>query len=231
MSDNMKTAFVRSFVFPLIAAGLIIGAFKMWRPERFTQGERSRSSEISLRQRNDANRNDKLPVFGQVPDFSLVRENGQKISNADLRGKVWIANFIFTHCSGICPLMSAGMSSLVNQLGAQPVLRFISFSVDPERDTPAVLSEYAKRFKAPADRWFFLTGDKAQIYRLSNQHFHLGAAEIAPEEREALDQSVRHSAKFALVDQKGQIRGYYDSDGQNAGAKIVKDARFLLGGE
>ncbi len=220
MSDNIKIAFIRSFIFPLIAAVIIIAAFKAWRPERFSQGHRASSPEARA-----------LPVFGQVPDFSLIRENGEKISNADLQGKIWIANFIFTHCSGICPLMSASMSSLAGQLGPEPSLRFVSFSVDPERDTPAVLSQYARRFKAPADRWFFLTGDKAQIYRLSNQHFHLGAAEIAPEEREALDQSVRHSAKFVLVDQKGQIRGYYDSDGQNAGAKIIQDTRLLLGGE
>ena len=224
MSDNIKIAFIRSFIFPLIAAVIIIAAFKAWHPERFSQGPSGERSRFA------ADRNDKLPVFGQVPDFSLIRENGEKISNADLQGKIWIANFIFTHCSGICPLMSASMSSLTGQLGPEPSLRFVSFSVDPERDTPAVLSRYARRFKAPADRWFFLTGDKAQIYRLSNQHFHLGAAEIAPEEREALDQSVRHSAKFVLVDRQGQIRGYYDSDGQNAGAKIIQDTRLLLGG-
>ncbi len=124
--------------------------------------------------------------------------------------------------------MSSKMSALVRDLGPEPSLRFISFSVDPERDTPAVLSQYAQRFKAPPDRWFFLTGDKAQIYRLSNQHFHLGAAEISPAEREALDQSVRHSAKFALVDKKGQIRGYYDGEAPGADPKLIADARLLL---
>ena len=160
----------------------------------------------------------------------MIQANGKNFSRSDLEGKVWIADFIFTHCAGICPLMSAKMSSLVQELGALPGMRFVSFSVDPERDTPEVLAKYAERYKAPAERWFFLTGDKAQIYRLSSQHFHLGVAEISPEEREALDQSVRHSAKFVLVDKRGQIRGYYDTDEQNGGAKLIQDTRLLLAG-
>lgn len=225
MSDNpredcekrsLKSAFVRSFIFPVIAAVIIVAAFRAWRPERFSRSQNLKT-EVET-----------LPVYGQVPDFSLVKTDGKKFTNADLTGKVWIADFIFTHCSGICPLMTGKMSSAAKELELEPEVRFVSFSVDPERDTPEVLAKYAERFNAAPDRWFFLTGDKAQIFKLSNQHFHLGVADVSPEEREALDQSVRHSAKFVLVDREGQIRGYYDSDGPNAGVKLIQDARLLL---
>ena len=216
MSDNLKTAFIRSFIFPIIAAVIVVAAFKAWRPEKFSQKHKT------------AAETETLPVFGEVPDFSLIQANGEKFTNADLKGKVWAADFIFTRCSGICPLMSGRMSSIANELQGEPDMRFVSFSVDPDYDTPEILAKYAERFKAPSGRWIFLTGDKARIFRLSNQHFHLGLSDISPEEREALDQSVRHSAKFVLIDQQGKIRGYYDSDEQNTGAKLIQDARSLL---
>ena len=219
MSDNIKSAFVRSFVFPVIAAVIIVAAFRVWRPERFSQSQNV-NPELQT-----------LPVFGKVPDFALIQANGKPFTNADLRGKVWIADFIFTHCSGVCPLMSAKMSALTHEFEKNPGMRFVSFSVDPEHDTPEILAKYAERFKAPPDRWFFLTGDKEQIFKLSIQHFHLGVEDISPEEREALDQSVRHSAKVVLVDRQGQIRGYYDTDEQSNSTKLINDARLLLEGE
>ncbi len=171
---------------------------------------------------------DVLPVYGAIPDFQLIRETGSPVALSDLKGKIWIANFIFTRCAGVCPLMSNRMRALQDVLTQEAQVRFISFSVDPEYDTADVLSSYSERFKSDPAKWFFLTGDKQMIYALSEQHFHLGVSEIPEKEREALDQSVRHSSKFVLVDRDGKIRGYYDSDSDSGIAAVIRDARLLL---
>ena len=195
-----------------------------------------------------------LPIYGTVPDFTLTERSGKKFGAADLKGKVWIADFIFTRCAGACPLMSTRMSKLRSRLAGEPELRFVSFSVDPEHDTPEVLSAYAEKFKADPEKWLFLTGERAALYRLSEQHFHLGvqeipAAALTPDGRvrrrrdqgesrpaagrELDTQSVSHSSKFALVDREGRIRGYYDGDslpGPEADplARLLRDARALV---
>ena len=169
-----------------------------------------------------------LPVYGQIPEFTLAERSLSKVTRSDLEGKIWIADFIFTHCAGVCPLMSSKMKGLQEKLGHYPDIRLVSFSVDPERDTPEVLARYGERYQADPVTWLFLTGDKEIIYRLSAQHFHLGVEEIPAQKREALDQSVRHSSKFALVDGSGKIRGYYDSESSMALEQLVKDAERLL---
>ena len=171
-----------------------------------------------------------LPVFGRIPDFSLTDQQGSKISRNDLSGKIWIADFIFTRCAGVCPLMTQKMSTLTRQLGGLPDIRFVSFSVDPDHDSSQVLAEYAKRFSADPGKWFFLTGDKRKIYDLSEQHFHLGVGEIPFEEREALDQSVLHSSRFVLVDREGEIRGYYDTEEIGFLEPLERDVKILLRG-
>ncbi len=177
----------------------------------------------------DAGKFTNLPVYGRVPEFTLTERSSSEARLSDLKGKVWIADFIFTHCAGVCPLMSGRMKNLQEKLGHFPDIRFVSFSVDPERDTPEVLNRYAGRYQADPVKWLFLTGDKDTIRRLSEQHFHLGVGEIPVEERENLDQSVQHSSKFVLVDGGGKIRGYYDSESESALEKLVHDAESLLG--
>jgi cytochrome oxidase Cu insertion factor (SCO1/SenC/PrrC family) len=116
----------------------------------------------------------RLPVYGAVPDFVLTDQAGRPVRRADLEGNVWVASFIFTNCPDECPLMTAQMAQLQSDLAHVPHLRFVSISVDPERDTPAVLSQYAHRFNADPARWLFLTGDKGAIYRLVRDGFRLG---------------------------------------------------------
>jgi cytochrome oxidase Cu insertion factor (SCO1/SenC/PrrC family) len=121
-----------------------------------------------------------LTVLGTVPDFSLIQRDGRRVTLADLRGKVWIANFIYTHCTDTCPLQSARMARLQERLRDEPDVRFVSITVDPELDTPEVLSEYANRFGADRDRWLFLTGEKRALYALAVEGFRLSVAD--PEE-------------------------------------------------
>jgi cytochrome oxidase Cu insertion factor (SCO1/SenC/PrrC family) len=104
---------------------------------------------------------------GTVPDFSLLERSGKQVSLADLRGKIWIADFIYTHCTDTCPLQTADMAKLQDRWLKEPKVELVSFSVDPEHDTPQVLSRYAGRFKADPKRWLFLTGHRPEIVRLA----------------------------------------------------------------
>ena len=120
-----------------------------------------------------------LKVFGTVPDFSLIERAGRRITRRDLQGKVWIASFIYTHCTETCPLQSAQMARLQADFATAADLRLVSFTVDPEQDTPEVLVEYAARFGADRDRWLFLTGEKQAIYRLAQEGFRLSVVDPA----------------------------------------------------
>ena len=170
----------------------------------------------------------RLPVLGTVPNFSLTERSGRPVTLADLHGKVWVADFVFTHCAGPCPLMSRHMASLQALLVPSHDVRLISFSVDPERDTPQVLTEYARKFGADPERWLFLTGDKKIIYELAQKGFTLVAGEIPPAERRPDEEAILHSTKFALVDGNGRIRGYYDSETPDPLKKLLLDTEKLL---
>ena len=119
-----------------------------------------------------------LDRFGAVPDFALINRDGKTITRADLLGQVWVVNFIFTQCAEACPLSSGLMAQLQKTFGAVDDVRLVSISVDPEHDTPAVLSTYASRLRAHPTRWLFLTGDKEHIFWLARTGFHLGVYDV-----------------------------------------------------
>ena len=154
-----------------------------------------------------------------VPDFSLTNQQGQKLGLSDLTGKVWVADFIFTNCPTICPLMTQEMANLQSEFNSHNV-NFVSFTVDPERDTTEVLSRYAVQYGADEERWHFLTGEKEQIYQLANKGFKLAAAyheDVFP-----------HSRKFVLVTPSSEIYGYYDSHNKPALLRLREDVKTLL---
>jgi len=159
-----------------------------------------------------------LPVLTQLPDFRLVECSGQTLGLADLRGKVWIADFIFTRCPGPCPRMSSRMASLQTNLSSDAGLRLVSISVDPEFDTQEVLAKYAARYRAVKGRWFFLTGDKTAIHQLAKSGFLVGG----------VDDVTLHTTRFVLVDRQGRVRGYYSSSDDGELRKLQTDARALL---
>jgi cytochrome oxidase Cu insertion factor (SCO1/SenC/PrrC family) len=141
----------------------------------------------------------RLPVYGSVPDFALIDQLGRPVRRADLDGKIWIASFIFTNCPDECPLMTSEMAQLQSDLAHNVDLRFVSISVDPERDTPAVLSQYAERFNVDPDRWFFLTGDKQAIYRLAREGFRLGIADpVEPSHASPVKSSAPSGARSSV---------------------------------
>jgi protein SCO1/2 len=144
-----------------------------------------------------------LPEYGEVADFTLTNQDGQGVSRADLAGKVWVAGFAFTRCTGPCPQVTATMARLQAELANQPDFRLVSFSVDPDHDTPEVLQKYAHGFRADPQRWSFLTGPRDDVYSLVEKSFKLGV-------QQAPGREVTHSTRLALVDRKGRIRGYFE---------------------
>jgi protein SCO1 len=158
-----------------------------------------------------------LPSYGVIPDFTLVDQAGREFRSKErLKGKVWVANFIFTNCPGPCPRMSRQMRDLRDAAKDLDV-RLVSFTIDPARDTPPVLASYSKRFGADPDRWYFLTGSQADLHKLSRHAFMLGD----------IDGTLEHSTRFVLLDRNSSIRGFYDSSDSEKMAALVKDIRAL----
>jgi protein SCO1/2 len=160
-------------------------------------------------------RTERLPVYGQVASFVLTAHTGREFSSDQaLKGRVWIANFIFTTCMGPCPRMTQQMRWVQRQdAGAQ----LVSFTVDPETDTPPVLAEYARRFQADTATWTFLTGPRERLHEVGRHTLKL----------HDVDGSLMHSTRFVLIDRAGRIRGYYDSTSKAEIEKLVADARRL----
>jgi len=184
-----------------------------------------------------------LQVFWTVPDFSLTERSGRTVTLENLRGKVWVASFIYTECKETCPLQTAHMAQLERDLAAERDLRFVSITVDPKHDSPEVLREYAKRYGADAERWFFLTGEKRAIYDLALKGFRLSVADpedqdqgaglwpFAPRPAYASHGSkglVIHSSRLVLVDRQARVRGLYPGTEQPAIERLRKDTRILL---
>ena len=159
-------------------------------------------------------------VAVNVPDFSLTNQKGESLGLSDMAGKIWIADFIFTNCPTICPAMTQEMARLQSEFVADPVY-FVSFSVDPERDTTEVLTRYAKAYGADDRRWHFLTGEKAAIHQLAEQGFRLTTGQNGNE--------PFHSPHFALVKADGNIHDYYNSRSRPAMLRLRQDVKVLLG--
>jgi protein SCO1/2 len=157
-----------------------------------------------------------------VPKFELVNQEGQPFGSAQLTGKIWIADFIFTSCPGPCPIISTRMSELQKPLAPSDV-QLVSISVDPEKDTPDVLRAYAEKLRANSKRWDFLTGSRVAIYSLSRDGFKLGVSDGSEDAGIPI-----HSTRFALVDRRGAIRGYYDALAPDAVTKLLADTNHLL---
>lgn len=163
-----------------------------------------------------------LLSYGTVPQFELVNQEARPFGSAQLAGKIWIADFIFTSCPGPCPIISTRMSELQKPLEKTDI-HLVSFSVDPVKDTPEVLSVYAEKLKAQPQRWDFLTGQRPAIYSLIRDGFKLAVSDGSDDEGMPI-----HSTRVALVDRHGVIRGYYDALEPDAVTKLLADSNHLL---
>lgn len=167
-----------------------------------------------------------LPVMGQVTGFEFVDQSGRTVKAESLRGRVWIAGFIFTRCSGPCPRVTASMATLHNNDKLRQI-PLVSFSVDPTHDTPEVLTDYAKNFSVDTRRWRFLTGDKDKMTVLIRGTFKLPIAE-AKDGSVPPGEAITHSDRLMLIDRQGRIRGAWDSLDPAAMARLEAAALHLL---
>ncbi len=171
---------------------------------------------------------DGMKDYGAVPDFSLTERNGSTINLTQLHGKIWVADFIYTSCTDTCPLQTAMMAKLQEKYADKPNVQLVSFSVDPERDTPQALTVYAEKYQSDPKRWFFLTGQRNRIISLVQEGFHLAVAAI-PDDKDPSG-TIPHSSRFVLVDKSGRIRGYYDSRELEAFVRLKNDIDTLVKG-
>ncbi len=167
-----------------------------------------------------------LPATGKIGEFSLRDQSGKTFTNADLRGKVWVAAFMFTRCPTVCPRMMRIMKKLQDQAKAGDVpLHLVSFSVDPENDTPDVLLAFAKKYDADLDSWSFLTGDYETVKRTSVEGFKMALEGTA--KPDASDFGILHGSHLVLVDKEMRIRGFYPTKTEENLGKLLADAKSL----
>ena len=170
-------------------------------------------------------------IWHSVDDFSFQNQLGKTVSLADLPGKVIVADFFFTRCPSICPKLTANIKKLQDALSTKDqfkqlnpaYVQFLSFSVDPERDSVSVLRTYGDRFGVNPDEWWLLTGPKKKIYDFSMNELKLGLAD-----GEGVDSNFIHTQKLVLLDKEHVVRGYYNGLDSVDLAKLANDMIFIM---
>jgi len=166
------------------------------------------------------------PLLGQVPEFQLIDQAAEPFGTEQLRSQIWVANFIFTRCPSICPKLTARMAELERRTAALERLHLVSFSVDPEYDTPEVLAEYAAGHGADTRRWSFLTGPLESVKAAIEDGLRISMGR----DGEVINvNEVFHGPHFVLVDDRGRIRGYFDVEDPAGFESLIADATLLLG--
>lgn len=166
----------------------------------------------------------RLHKYWELPEFELTTHTGAAFSKKEMLDKVWVVDFFYTSCPGPCPALTSRLSGIHQNFSKEPKVGFLSISGDPQKDSPEVLSVYAKRFKAD-ERWVFLTGQKDRIYSLANEGFKMSLKEMPGEQ-----DSVSHSTRLVLVDKEGWVRGFYEGVGEEspeATKRLETDIREL----
>lgn len=208
-----QSVFVRFFIVGLITLGFMIYAYTILNPEK---------DETEL-----------LPVYGprnedstdhKIASFSFIDQEGKKVTEEDVNGKIYIADFFFTTCQGICPIMSGQMQRVYEHYKGDERIHFLSHSVKPVEDSVPVLAAYAKEHGADAKQWQFLTGDKKELYEMARKSYLVSVTEGngGPED-------FVHTQFFALVDPERRIRGFYDGTDSTEVNKLIDDIHVLLG--
>ncbi|MEM7135580.1 MAG: SCO family protein [Myxococcota bacterium] len=163
------------------------------------------------------------PVLSQIGAFSLIDQNAEPFEQSALEGRLWVADFIFTHCKSSCPRLTGHMKGLQTRLGDVPDVEFLSVSVDPRNDTPEVIKAYMTDNDLPEVNWRFVTGEQDVIVDVVRNGFKVGLAEG---DGKSGSEAVMHSNHFVLVDDRAQVRGYYRANNDGI-AELERDLRFL----
>jgi protein SCO1/2 len=167
-----------------------------------------------------------LPILGEVPRFEMTDQAGRAFTNEALRGQVWAAAFVFTRCPSACPRVTRMMRRAQLDAARRKVaLHWVSFSVDPDNDTPEVFRRFAEQYGADLASWSFLTGDAAAVKTTAEQGFKIAAQGSADPSK--ADFGIAHGTQLVLVDAAQKIRGYYATSDEDALALLVTDAARL----
>jgi protein SCO1 len=163
-------------------------------------------------------------IYNTIPPFSFVDQNGNTITEKTVEGKIYVADFFFTTCPTICPVMKRQMLKVYQRYKGTPELMILSHSIDPEHDTPQVLNQYAKDLGAEGNQWLFLTGSKEKIYDIGQNSYMV----TSKEDKEA-EGGFIHSGAFLLIDKDKHVRGMYDGTTEEGTEKLMADIETLLG--
>lgn len=194
-------------ILSLVICGVVI----LWAWKTYREKESATPNSISLQ----------LPLS----DFSLVNQFGKNVTRNDLQGTLFVADFIFTSCAGACPIMTTKMLELSTMFTYEDGIRFVSFSVDPETDTPEVLKQYAESYGInDSAKWIFLTGEKKEIVRLVKNDFKLSLLDSGGTDEEM----IIHSQHFVLLNERAEIVGYFDSEEESKMKELYFTIRNLL---
>jgi protein SCO1/2 len=171
---------------------------------------------------------DSLPEYGAMPKFELRDQRAAVVRDADLRGRVLIVDFIFTSCPDVCPLLTEQLSGIRKRIPESDKIAYVSFSVDPEHDTPEKLTAFARAHGADHANWYFLTGPLDSVREVVTKGFKQ-AMQIEPE-TPGKPRNVLHGSHFVLVDRTGQLRGFFRSDAEGIEALRSAAERLLADG-
>jgi len=164
-----------------------------------------------------------VKINHRIQDWTFVNQNGKTITNKDYEGKIYVADFFFTTCPTICPIMKDNMVWLQNKIQQYPDVMLLSHTVTPDIDTPEVLKAYAVEKGVDDSKWHLVTGDKKDIFYIARKSY-LAVKTGSPEEL----YDMVHTENFILVDKKRRIRGFYDGTEQDDVMRLLKDIEFLV---
>ncbi|HXD79263.1 MAG TPA: SCO family protein [Puia sp.] len=169
--------------------------------------------------------NPSLPVLSQVPHFFFENQEGKLVTDKDLLGKVYVAEYFFTTCRGICPKLNRNMKEVAEAMASQPDFRILSYTVDPETDSVARMKHYADSLGADPQRWWFLTGRKDSLYRLARNGYLL---DDPKNNALNINEQFLHTQFLALVDKGGRVRKIFDGLKKDELKELEKDVTGLL---
>lgn len=162
-------------------------------------------------------------LYHHIPEFRFVDQDSNLIDNEGLKGKIYLADFFFTRCPTICPIMSKHMLEIAKHFQHEPRFAILSHTIDPDHDTPAILKIYAQKLGAP-DLWKFVNGPKSKVYTIAGDAGYFSFATESPQSPGGFD----HSGVFTLVDGKGHVRGVYSGIEMDSVQVAIQDIQLLL---
>ena len=166
-------------------------------------------------------------AFHTIPDFKLTDQYNNQVTSAVTKDKIHVADFFFARCLGICPKMTSQLQRVQEAFLNNPDVLIMSYTVDPENDTVEALQNYAEQHGAVKDKWYLMTGEKKDIYKLAKQGYYVTAKEDNVQSSN-LEEKFVHTDKFVLVDKQGHIRGFYNGTDPKEIDKLILEIKVLL---